>query len=60
MNEQVQKIADAWDEISKEAKDNVATTRDEFQKRAVLVGGLTVIAGGFVTAFDGGPDEQFR
>jgi len=58
MNEQVQKVADAWDEISKEAKDNVATARDEFQKRAVLVGGLTVIAGGFVTAFDGGPAAQ--
>jgi hypothetical protein len=51
-------LADAWDDIAKEAKENMSLARDEFQKRAVLVGGLTVIAGGFVTAFDGGATSQ--
>lgn len=58
MNYNVKEIADSWEQISEKANSKSSEARDEFQKRALLVGGLAVISGSAITAFNGGIISQ--
>lgn len=54
MTYEIKEIADCWEKISEKADAKSNGAKDEFQKRALLVGGLAVISGSAITAFNGG------